>query len=165
MSHGAPGALRDGWGNAGIQVLPAGLARGRLAGHGRGLEQLHKREMCRDLGRREHAKHSLLTARGEHGPGLPGGPATPPQPPRPGCPRGVTWGQWVTHGDAQPRPPAPGWCPSPSVMSAALAAFQLIFCPVACLPSGMLRGLGWAGDSSQGHPEATQGRPEGCPPS
>lgn len=37
-------------------------------------------------------------------------------------------------------------------MSAGLAAFQLIFCPMLCLPSGLLRGLGLVGGGTQTQP-------------
>lgn len=97
---------------------------------------------------------SIAQCTGGARPGAPRGTRhTPTAPPGPDCPLRsdlVT----VGHSWGHPAPtPGPGCRPSPSLMSAALAAFQLIFCPMACLPSGLLPGLGQGEGTA---PRATQ---------
>lgn len=149
-----------------MQVPPVGLGRGLvghgLAGQGSSFVRLLKREERAGswAGGQEQACQALLAVQGEHSPELPGGPGpstpTSPRHPLPSLwvPRasGLTWPKRLAPGgDSQPRIPSPGWCPSPALMSAGLAAFQLIFfCPMLCLPSGLLRGLGRGGHSPQG---------------
>lgn len=129
---------------------------------------------ARPAGRREHAKHCSPCG-GAAQPGAPQGDldlAHPPPAatPFPGSPRGCHKGSRLTRperlapgrgGHSQPRIPSPGWRPSPALMSAGLAAFQLIFCPMLCLPSGLLRGPGRGGGRLTQSP---QGHAEGCPP-
>lgn len=119
---------------------------------------------ARPAGRREHAKHCSPRG-GSTGQGSPGGSGPGISPPNHPLPRLSPWvlqGSWLTWpewlalcgggGYSQPRIPSLGWRPSPALMSAGLAAFQLIFCPMLCLPSGLLRGLGLVGGGTQTQP-------------
>lgn len=92
----------------------------------------------------------------------------PPNHPLPRVSQWVLQGSWLTWpeqlalggGDSQPRIPSLGWRPSPALMSAGLAAFQLIFCPMLCLPSRLLQGLGLVGG---GHGHSPPGPRRGLP--
>lgn len=163
--------------SAGGAGAAGGIGAG-LAGHGSGLARLHKREerAGSSAGGQEGACQALLAVRGgsttRGSPGGPG-PGTSPPPaatPFPGSPRGCHKGSRLTRperlapgrgGHSQPRIPSPGWRPSPALMSAGLAAFQLIFCPMLCLPSGLLQGPGQGGDTHTQPPGPRRGLPAG----
>lgn len=134
-----------------------------LAGQGSGFVWLLKREERAGswAGGQEQACQALLAVQGEHSPELAGGPgpSTPTSPRHPlpllWVPQdsGLTWPKRLA-GGGQPAPnPLPGLVSKPrsDVCRPGCFSADFFFCPMLCLPSGLLRGLGRGGHSPQGH--------------